>query len=317
MERCSASWNNYNIYFGKCGVFLKNKMKALFLPILIKRKEDSVEIRYAHHPEDFKTYTTEKIRQEFLMEQVFVTDSVQLTYSHVDRIIYGGAFPVNERLTLDAGKELAADYFLERREMGVINVGGKGTVTLDGEVYELGTKDALYIGRGTKEVVFASENSSHPAKFYINSCPAHKAYPTVKIGLDQAVARPLGKDASMNKRTIYQLIHPDVLESCQLSMGVTVLEEGSGWNTMPCHTHERRMEVYFYFDMEEDTRAFHFMGQPQETRHIVMANEQAVLSPSWSIHSGIGTDKYTFIWGMCGENLDFDDMDHVAMKDLR
>lgn len=276
-----------------------------------------MKVLYAHHPEDFKKYGTEKIREQFMMESVFNADQVELTYSHVDRIIYGGAMPVEKALTLDAGKELAAEYFLERREMGVINIGGPGKITLDQEVYELGNKDGIYIGRCTKEVVFESEDAANPAKFYINSCPAHKKYPTVKVGLDQAIARPLGQDSSMNKRTIHQLIHPDVLESCQLSMGVTVLEEGSGWNTMPCHTHERRMEVYLYFDMEEDTRVFHLMGQPDETRHVVVKNEQAVLSPSWSIHSGTGTSNYTFIWGMCGENLDFDDMDHVAMKDLR
>lgn len=276
-----------------------------------------MKILYAHHPEDFKTYNTEKIRDQFLMEKVFSPDQVELTYSHVDRIIYGGAMPVEKALTLDAGKELAAEYFLQRREMGVINIGGSGKITLDGETYALGTKDGIYIGKGTKDISFESNDPANPAKFYINSCPAHKTYPTVKVGLDQAIARPMGQDASMNKRTIYQLIHPDVLDSCQLSMGVTVLEEGSGWNTMPCHTHERRMEVYLYFDMKEDTRVFHLMGQPNETRHIVMSNEQAALSPSWSIHSGTGTSNYTFIWGMCGENQDFDDMDHVAMKDLR
>lgn len=276
-----------------------------------------MKVLYAHHPEDFKKYGTEKIREEFMMETVFSPDQVELTYSHVDRIIYGGAMPVGKTLTLDAGKELAAEYFLERREMGVINIGGPGKITLDQEVYSLGTKDGIYIGRGTKEVSFESEDAANPAKFYINSCPAHKKLPTVKVGLDQAIKRPLGQDSSMNKRTIHQLIHPDVLESCQLSMGVTVLEEGSGWNTMPSHTHERRMEVYFYFDMEEDTRVFHLMGQPDETRHLVVKNEQAVLSPSWSIHSGTGTSNYTFIWGMCGENQDFDDMDGVSNKDIK
>ncbi|WP_046176294.1 5-dehydro-4-deoxy-D-glucuronate isomerase [Domibacillus indicus] len=272
---------------------------------------------YAHHPEDVKNYTTDKLREQFLMEKVFVQDSIELTYSHVDRIIYGGAMPVEKALTMEAGEELAAEYFLERREMGVINVGGDGKVTLDGKVYEINSRDGLYVGKGTKEIVFESNDSGNPAKFYINSCPAHHSYPTVKVGLDNAIARPLGADESMNKRTIYQFIHPDVLESCQLSMGMTMLEKGSGWNTMPCHTHERRMEVYFYFDMEEDTRVFHMMGQPQETRHILMANEQAVLSPSWSIHAGAGTNNYTFIWGMCGENIDFDDMQFVDMKDLR
>ncbi|WNS80940.1 5-dehydro-4-deoxy-D-glucuronate isomerase [Domibacillus sp. DTU_2020_1001157_1_SI_ALB_TIR_016] len=272
---------------------------------------------YAHHPDDVKNYTTDKLREQFLMEKVFIEDSIQLTYSHVDRIIYGGAMPVGKALTMEAGKELAAEYFLERREMGVINVGGDGKVTLDGKEYEINSRDGLYIGKGTKDIVFESKDAGNPAKFYINSCPAHHSYPTVKVGLDNAIARPMGADESMNKRTIYQFIHPDVLESCQLSMGMTMLEKGSGWNTMPCHTHERRMEVYFYFDMEEDTRVFHMMGQPQETRHIVMANEQAVLSPSWSIHAGAGTNNYTFIWGMCGENIDFDDMQFVDMKDLR
>ncbi len=272
---------------------------------------------YAHHPEDVKEYTTEKLREQFLMESIFVEDEVLLTYSHVDRIIYGGAMPVGRALTLGAGKELAATYFLERRELGVINIGGNGYLVLDGEKYEVNNREGIYVGKGVKEVVFHSNDPVQPAKFYLNSCPAHKQYPIVKVDLEKAIARPLGEEASMNKRTIHQFIHPDVLETCQLSMGMTILEEGSGWNTMPCHTHERRMEVYLYFDMEEDTRVFHLMGQPHETRHIVMKNEQAVLSPSWSIHSGIGTKKYTFIWGMCGENIDFDDMDFVEMKDLR
>lgn len=272
---------------------------------------------YAHHPDDVKNYTTDKLREQFLMETVFSPNTIQLTYSHVDRIIYGGAMPVEKALTMEAGEELAAEYFLERREMGLINVGGDGKVTLDGKEYDINSHDGLYVGKGTKEILFESKDSQNPAKFYINSCPAHHAYPTVKVGIENAIARPLGADESMNKRTIYQFIHPDVLESCQLSMGMTVLEKGSGWNTMPCHTHERRMEVYFYFNMEENTRVFHMMGQPQETRHILVGNEQAVLSPSWSIHAGAGTNNYTFIWGMCGENIDFDDMQFVEMKDLR
>lgn len=276
-----------------------------------------MKILYAHHPEDFKQYTTEKLREQFILETVFVNDEANFVYSHVDRIIYGGIMPVQKSVTLDAGKELAAEYFLERREMGVINIGGPGRIVCDEETYEINNKEALYISRGTRELAFESADPQNPAKFYVNCCPAHKAYPTTKIGFDKAIKRPMGSSENMNKRVINQFIHPDVLETCQLSMGMTVLEEGSGWNTMPCHTHERRMEVYFYFDMEEDTRVFHLMGQPQETRHLVMANEQAILSPSWSIHSGIGTKNYTFIWGMCGENLDFDDMDHVAMKDLK
>lgn len=276
-----------------------------------------MKIIYAHHPNDVKKYTTEQLREQFLMEKVFIEDKANFIYSHVDRIIYGGIMPIKQQVKLDAGKELAVEYFLERREMGVINIGGPGVINCDGVRYEIGTKEALYIGRGTRDLSFESVNSNQPAKLYVNSCPAHHTYPTKKISFEDAIKRPLGTDENMNKRVINQFIHPDVLETCQLSMGMTVLEQGSGWNTMPCHTHERRMEVYFYFDMEEDTRVFHLMGQPHETRHIVMANEQAVLSPSWSIHSGIGTKNYTFIWGMCGENLDFDDMDHVAMKDLK
>ncbi|MEG0471841.1 MAG: 5-dehydro-4-deoxy-D-glucuronate isomerase [Solibacillus sp.] len=276
-----------------------------------------MKIIYAHHPEDVKNYTTDKLREQFLMEKVFVPNEATFSYSHVDRIIYGGIQPIDRQVTLDAGKELAAQFFLERREMGVINIGGPGCIHCDGIAFEIGNKEALYIGRGTQDLSFESVDSENPAKFYVNCCPAHKTYPTTKIDLEKAIQRPMGTDENMNKRVINQYIHPDVLDTCQLSMGMTVLEEGSGWNTMPCHTHERRMEVYFYFNMEEDARVFHLMGQPQETRHIVMADEQAVLSPSWSIHSGIGTKQYTFIWGMCGENLDFDDMDHVAMQDLK
>lgn len=276
-----------------------------------------MKILYAHHPEDVKNYTTEKLRSEFLMEKVFVENEATITYSHVDRIIYGGIYPIDKKVTLDAGKELAAEYFLQRREMGAINIGGPGRIICDDTTYEINHKEALYIGKETKELYFESVNPENPAKFYINCCPAHHRYPTTKIDLEKANQVPLGSDETMNKRVINQFIHPAVVETCQLSMGMTELAAGSGWNTMPCHTHERRMEVYFYFDMEEDTRVFHLMGQPQETRHIVMSNEQAVLSPSWSIHSGIGTNNYTFIWGMCGENLDFDDMDAVAMQDLK
>ncbi|GEK34817.1 5-dehydro-4-deoxy-D-glucuronate isomerase [Kurthia sibirica] len=276
-----------------------------------------MKILYAHHPEDVKNYTTEKLRSEFLMEKVFVEDEATLTYSHVDRIIYGGIYPVSKKVKLDTGKELAADYFLERREMGVINIGGSGRIVCDGTVYDIHNKEALYIGKETKDLYFESVNKDKPAKFYINCCPAHKVYPTTKIDMKKANQVPLGSDETMNKRVINQFIHPAVVDTCQLSMGMTELAEGSGWNTMPCHTHERRMEVYFYFDLEKETRIFHLMGQPQETRHIIMSNEQAILSPSWSIHSGIGTNNYTFIWGMCGENLDFDDMDAVAMEDLK
>lgn len=272
---------------------------------------------YPHHPDDVRFYTTEKLREQFLMEKVFQADEVVITYSHVDRIIYGGIHPVDTGVALPAGNQLSAAYFLERRELGTINIGGAGYVEVGDESYEVGHGEALYIGMGAEKVTFYSVDSQHPAKFYINSCPAHHTYPTRVVTKDQAQKRHLGSSETMNERVINQYIHPDVLNTCQLSMGMTELAKGSGWNTMPSHTHERRMEVYFYFNMEEDTNVFHLMGQPHETRHIVMRNEQAVLSPSWSIHSGIGTANYTFIWGMCGENQDFDDMDFVDMKDLR
>jgi 4-deoxy-L-threo-5-hexosulose-uronate ketol-isomerase len=276
-----------------------------------------MDTRYANHPEDSRKYDTEELRKHYLEEKIFSEDEINLTYSHVDRIIFGGAMPVKENLSLKAAAELRADYFLERREMGVVNVGGLGTVVLDGKEYSLDKYEGLYIGMGTKEITFASSDNKNPAKFYINCAPATKTYPTVKITRDNALIVDLGSQDNMNKRTIYKLIHPEVCQSCQLSMGVTMLHNGSGWNSMPCHTHERRMEVYFYFDLPEDHRVFHLMGQPQETRHIVVANEQAVISPSWSIHAGIGTSNYTFIWGMCGENQDFDDMDHIKTKDLK
>ena len=276
-----------------------------------------MNIRYANHPNDSKKYTTEELRKHYLVEEIFSKDNICLTYSHVDRIIFGGAMPVNETLKLTAGKEMGVDFFLERREMGVINVGGEGTITLDGKEFEMKSQDGIYIGMGIKEVTFKSKDSLNPAKFYINSVPAHKSYPTVKIDIKDANPVRLGDEANLNKRTIYQYVHPNVCKSCQLLMGLTKLEPNNAWNTMPCHTHERRMEVYFYFDMKEDTRVFHFMGEVNETRHIVMKNEQATISPSWSIHSGVGTSNYTFIWGMCGENQTFDDMDHVAMADLK
>ncbi|MBR5474048.1 MAG: 5-dehydro-4-deoxy-D-glucuronate isomerase [Lachnospiraceae bacterium] len=275
-----------------------------------------MKVYYANHPEDAKHYTTEELRKHFLKEELFIADVIELAYSHVDRIIFGGAMPIEKELKLEAGDELRAKYFLERRELGVINIGGDGVITVDGTVYEINKKDALYVGMGAVDILFASKDASNPAKFYICSCPAHKTYPTKKISQEGARHNNLGSVRDINKRQLNQYLHPAVLETCQLSMGMTCLEEGSAWNTMPSHTHERRMEVYMYFDMEEDTRVFHMMGQPNETRHIVMKNEQAVISPSWSIHSGVGTRNYTFIWAMCGENQDFDDMDHLGMDQL-
>lgn len=276
-----------------------------------------LDIRYANHPDDSKHYTTEELRKYYLIEKVFEKDDFCLTYSHQDRIIAGGAYPVTKALKLEAGDALRANYFLERRELGIINIGGTGTVTLDGKVYTLKKTDCLYVGRGTKDVVFASLDKNAPAKFYMCSAPAHKTCPTVYIPIEKARKVKLGDQEHLNVRTINQFIHSDVLETCQLSMGMTVLEKGSAWNTMPCHTHERRMEVYFYFDLGDDDVVFHLMGQPQEVRTIVMKNEQAVISPSWSIHSGFATKNYAFIWGMCGENKTYDDMDVIKTTDLK
>ena len=287
-----------------------------------------MELRTAASPKDVKHYTTDRLREEFLIDDLFQKDVIKLVYSHIDRIITGSAVPVKEKLVLTAGDELRADYFLQRREMGVINIGGAGVITIDGKDYTVNYKEGMYIGMGAKDISFASADAANPAKFYLNSAPAHKSYPTVLIKPEGTPEDgvvivkdenkvELGCLADANHRTICKYILPGQVESCQLVMGMTKLEEGSVWNTMPCHTHDRRMEVYLYFDMKEDALVFHYMGEPTETRHIVMKNEQAVISPSWSIHSGCGTRAYTFIWGMVGENQAFDDMDGVAMGDIR
>jgi 4-deoxy-L-threo-5-hexosulose-uronate ketol-isomerase len=276
-----------------------------------------MEIRYANHPEDFKGYNTGDIRQNFAIDTVFKKDEVNLVYSHVDRIIAGGIMPVDEKLEIPVGKELGVTHFFDRREAGIINIGGPGVILIDGTTYKMNKEDGLYVAMGAKNVQFTCDDPANPPKFYFNSCPAHHAFETKLISLEDARKVHLGDKASLNERTINQYIHPEVVESCQLVMGMTILKEGSVWNTMPCHTHERRMEVYMYFDMKADTRVFHLMGEPDETRHLVLSNEQAVISPSWSIHSGVGTSNYTFIWGMCGENIEFDDMDHVSMDELK
>ena len=280
-----------------------------------------MDIRYSCNQRDFKRYTTEETRNEFLIENLFVADEVTAVYSHVDRMVTLGIMPVNEIVPLDKGIDIWANfgtqYFLERRELGMFNVGGEGAVTVDGTVYELGYKDCLYITKGAKEVTFQSKCSCSPAKFYIVSAPAHCSYETRLIKIADAAKKPLGALETSNKRVINQFIHPDVLKTCQLSMGMTVLEPGSVWNTMPAHTHERRMEVYFYFEVPENNVVFHMMGEGQETRHIVMQNEQAVISPSWSIHAGAGTSNYTFIWAMGGENQAFDDMDVIKTTELK
>ncbi|MBR6523384.1 MAG: 5-dehydro-4-deoxy-D-glucuronate isomerase [Clostridia bacterium] len=276
-----------------------------------------MEIRNAANAKDVKHYTTERLREEFHIGSLFTKDNTRMVYSHIDRIITAGIMPVHQVMTLEGGKELASEYFLERREMGCINIGGKGIITVDGTEYVMEPRDGIYIGRGNKEITFKSLDIESPAKFYISSCPAHKEYPTVKIDISKAKKVPCGSTEDANKRVINQYIHPEVMQSCQLSMGLTNLEPGSVWNTMPSHTHDRRMEVYLYLDMDEDQAVFHMMGEPNETRHIIMHNEEAVISPSWSIHSGVGTKNYSFIWAMCGENQEFTDMDHVATRDLR
>ena len=275
------------------------------------------DVRYANHPEDSKHYTTQELRRHYHISHIFEPDSINLTYSHQDRIIAGGIMPVEEELVLGSFKELAAPYFLERRELGAINIGGPGVMVLDGTEYRVGTKDGIYVGMGTKELVFKSEDKANPAKFYVNSSPAHRTCPTVLIPMEKARYNHLGSQETVNERILRQYIHPAVCESCQLSMGMTALLPGNVWNTMPSHTHERRMEVYMYFEVAPDQCVFHMMGQPQETRHLVMHNEEAVISPSWSIHSGVGTANYTFIWGMCGENQDFDDMDGIPTQNLK
>jgi len=276
-----------------------------------------MDIRYAIHPDHMKSLDSDNIRKHFLIERLFEKDKMNMVYSHIDRIIVGGACPADQELELKVTKELGVDSFLERRELGIINIGSKGIVCIDGKEYILEKKECLYVGMGSKKVSFKSPDRNDPARFYLNSTPAHSTYPTVKLSMNDAQRVNLGTPEKVNVRTIYQFIHPKVLSSCQLVMGMTVLEPNSIWNTMPCHTHDRRMEVYLYFDLPEDALVFHLLGEPKETRHIVVRNGQAVISPSWSIHSGVGTSHYTFIWGMAGENQTFTDMDEIPMSGLK
>ncbi|MHA7943668.1 5-dehydro-4-deoxy-D-glucuronate isomerase [Formosa sp. 3Alg 14/1] len=275
------------------------------------------ESRYASSPHTVKKYDTQELRDEFLIDNLMQTDKINLTYTHYDRYIAGSAVPASGPLTLETIDPLKASTFLERRELGIINVGGNGTVTVDGTVYDMGLKDALYVGMGIKDVVFASEDANNPAKFYLNSAPAHTNYPTKKVSKADANKIELGSLETANHRTVNQMIIGGIVTSCQLQMGMTELKTGSVWNTMPAHVHDRRMEVYYYLDIPQDQAVCHFMGQPQETRHIWMQNDQAVISPPWSIHSGSGTSNYTFIWGMAGENLDYNDMDVAKITELR
>lgn len=276
-----------------------------------------VEERYGTHPGDFKSYSTEVIRKEFLVEGLMQPDTIKWVYSHNDRLMVGGIMPVEEQLTLQTLDLLRAQYFLERRELGIINTGGSGVVYADGLAWNLENKDALYIGKGVREVMFASMDAQNPARFYVNSATAHTSYPTKRIKLSEAIHVDMGSLETSNARTINKLIVNQLLETCQLQMGLTELKPGSIWNTMPAHTHSRRMEAYFYFDVPAEQMICHFMGQPQETRHIWMKNEEAVISPAWSIHSAAGTSNYTFIWGMAGENLDYGDMDIVEPQELK
>ena len=275
------------------------------------------EIRYAAHPEDARHYDTQRLRRDFLMERLFVKDEVNMVYSMYDRMVVGGAMPVDEPLTLEAIDPLKAPHFTTRREVGVFNVGGAGRVKVGDESFELGYKEALYIGRGDRDVVFCSEDGGQPAKFYFNSTTAHQAYPCRKVTKADAVVAHMGSLEMSNERDINKMLVNQVLPTCQLQMGMTELAAGSVWNTMPAHVHARRMEAYFYFELPEDQAVCHFMGEPQETRHLWMRGEQAVLSPEWSIHSAAATHNYTFIWGMGGENLDYGDQDFSLITDLK
>ncbi|WP_018262018.1 5-dehydro-4-deoxy-D-glucuronate isomerase [Methylobacterium sp. WSM2598] len=277
----------------------------------------AIEIRQVAHPEAVRGFDTETLRRHFLIERLFTEGEVRLTYSHIDRLVVGGAMPGASPLPLPAPRALGTESFLARRELGTINVGGPGLVRVGGRGHEVGPRDALYVGRGAGEVAFESLDPARPAKFYLVSTPAHAPHPTALIPQDRARTMQVGDQATSNRRTIRQYILPGLCESCQLVMGLTQLEPGSTWNTMPCHTHDRRSEVYLYFDLAAEARVFHLMGEPHETRHLVVADGQAILSPGWSIHSGVGTSHYAFIWAMGGDNQDYTDMDMVAMDDLR
>ena len=275
------------------------------------------EVRYASSPREVKSMNTEELRNAFLIKNIMTQDAINLVYSHYDRFITGGVVPVNTSISLESIDALKSENFLDRRELGIINIGNEGTVTVDGTSYALGSKEALYVGKGNKDVQFSSTSSDSPAPFYLNSTPAHTSYPIKKIGINDVETIELGAPETANARTLRKYIVNSVVDVCQLQMGMTTIKPGSSWNTMPTHVHDRRMEVYFYFEVSEDQAVCHFMGEPQETRHIWMANNQAVISPPWSIHAGSGTSDYTFIWGMAGENLDYGDMDHCKTNELR
>ncbi len=300
-------------------------MKRLFLVALAVLAVASVsaqtttnyELRYATNPKGFKAYDTQELRSEYLIQGLFVANEVNMTYTMHDRMIVGGAMPVGQTLKLETIDPLKADYFLERREIGFINVGGEGTITVDGKKYKIGYKEALYVGRGAKEVTFESKSATAPALFYFNSTTAHKEYPTKFIGLDDVVPVELGSLEESNHRVINKYIVNQTMETCQLQLGMTELKTGSVWNTMPTHVHDRRMEVYLYFELPENQAVCHFLGEPQETRGVWMKNLEAVICPEWSVHGAAGTTNYTFIWGMGGENLDYGDVDKVSVPDMK
>lgn len=276
-----------------------------------------MDIRHTTNPTDVKQYDTERLRQEFLIPSLFVPNELKMTYTHYDRMVVGGAMPVNGELKLEAGDALRTEYFLERREIGFLSIGGPAVITVEGEAYELDKLDVLYVGKGKQNVTLASKDSSNPAKLYFCSALAHAELPTRKMTREEANPLNLGAQETSNERVLYKYIHADGIQSCQLMLGVTSLQTGSVWNTMPSHVHDRRMEAYLYFDMAEETRIFHMMGEPSETRHLVVGNEQAIISPPWSIHSGVGTSNYTFCWSMAGENYTFTDMDVVPASGLK
>ena len=276
-----------------------------------------IKVLQATHPDMVAALDTERLRELYLASEIFAPDEICLTYSHVERFIIGGAIPARAPIKLTTTKEVGSDPFLARRELGVVNIGGPGRITVDGTAYDLEPRDGLYIGMGSANVVFSSNNEANPAKFYLACSPAHTRHPTTKIAVADAKPMPMGAVETANQRTIFQYVHPEVCKSAQLLLGLTSLKTGSIWNTMPCHTHDRRSEIYFYFDLKATDRVFHFMGEPRETRHILVANEQAVISPPWSIHCGAGTSNYSFIWAMAGDNQDYKDMDQVPTIDLR
>ena len=279
--------------------------------------QQTIDVRYSSRPDAVKMFDTEQLRREFLIEDLFTQDHIRLVYSHIERMIIGGAVPTSGLLELQTPREVGQTTFLARRELAAINIGGPGTVTIDGEVYAIASREALYVGMGAEAVSFRSTDSATPARFYLLSAPAHHRYPTRKIDARTGNILRLGEKATANERTIHQMLIPGAVESCQLVFGMTTLATGSVWNTMPCHTHDRRNEVYLYFDLAPEARVFHFMGEPHETRHLVMAEAQAVISPPWSIHCGCGTGAYTFIWAMAGDNQNYADMDMVATAELR